>query len=290
MAYKIILDPGHGGSDPGANFNGRQEKDDALALAMAVGKLLTNAGFDVEYTRTADVYNTPFEKAMIANNAGGDLFVSFHRNSSAVPNTYTGVQTLVYNREGLKEKLAENINKNLTAIGFEDKGIVERPNLVVLKRTKMPAVLIEAGFINSDKDNELFDNNFNEIAQGIADAIIDTLDDSGISATDAQVYTIQVGAFRNGQLANNMAAQLKAMQFPAMVVFEDGVEYETADGEHHEARGYDSVVLSMGYRNYNPLEEQVKAIVPDTYVIGDAIRARRALDATKEAYDVASQI
>ena len=72
--------------------------------------------------------------------------------------------------------------------------------------------------------------------------------------------------------------------------FEDGVEYETADGEHHEARSYDSVVLSMGYRNYNPLEEQVKAIVPDTYVIGDAIRARRALDATKEAYDVASQI
>ena len=49
-------------------------------------------------------------------------------------------------------------------------------------------------------------------------------------------------------------------------------------------------MLSMGYRNYNPLEEQVKAIVPDTYVIGDAIRARRALDATKEAYEVASQI
>ena len=94
----------------------------------------------------------------------------------------------------------------------------------------MPAVLIEAGFINSDKDNELFDNNFNEIAQGIADAIIDTLDDSGISATDAQVYTIQVGAFRNGQLANNMAAQLKAMQFPAMVVFEDGL-YKVRVGE-----------------------------------------------------------
>ena len=72
--------------------------------------------------------------------------------------------------------------------------------------------------------------------------------------------------------------------------FEDGVEYETADGEKHETRGYDTVVLSMGYRNYNPLEEQVKAIVPDTYVIGDAIRARRALDATKEAYEVASQI
>lgn len=70
MAYKIILDPGHGGSDPGATFNGRQEKDEALGLAMSVGKLLENAGFDVAYTRTTDVYNTPFEKATIANNMG----------------------------------------------------------------------------------------------------------------------------------------------------------------------------------------------------------------------------
>ena len=82
MAYKIIIDPGHGGSDSGATYNGRQEKDDALRMAMAVGDLLKNAGFDVVYTRTTDVYNTPFEKATIGNEAGGDLFVSFHRNSS----------------------------------------------------------------------------------------------------------------------------------------------------------------------------------------------------------------
>lgn len=72
--------------------------------------------------------------------------------------------------------------------------------------------------------------------------------------------------------------------------YDDGVEYETADGTHHETRGYDSVILSMGYRNYNPLEEAVRELVPDTYVIGDAIKARRALDATKEAYEVASQL
>ena len=66
--------------------------------------------------------------------------------------------------------------------------------------------------------------------------------------------------------------------------FADGVEYETADGVRHETRGYDSVILSMGFRNYNPLEEKVRELVPDTYVIGDATRARRALDATKEAY------
>ena len=72
--------------------------------------------------------------------------------------------------------------------------------------------------------------------------------------------------------------------------YEDGVEYETADGQRHESRGYDSVILSMGFRNYNPFGEEIKAIVPDTYVIGDAIRARRALDATKEAYEVASTL
>lgn len=221
MAYRIIIDPGHGGSDPGATFNGRQEKDDALALAMAVGRLLSNAGFDVVYTRTSDVYNTPFEKATIGNNAGGDLFVSFHRNSSAIPGNYSGNQTLVFNDEGLKAQLARNINQNMAALGFEDKGVVERPNLVVLKRTKMPAILLETGFINSEKDNAIYDERFNEIAQGIADGIIDTLSDNGIVASEGTRYHVQVGAFRNAQLANNLAAQLRNQGFQVNVLSED---------------------------------------------------------------------
>lgn len=221
MAYKIILDPGHGGSDPGAVYNGRQEKDDTLSMAMAVGELLKNAGFDVEYTRTTDVYNTPFEKATIGNNAGGDLFVSFHRNSSPVPNTYSGVQTLVYNDTGLKSDLARNINENLMALGFENKGVVERPNLVVLKRTRMPSVLIETGFINSDVDNALHDEKFDEIAQAIADAIIDTLNNEGVVASNGDIYSVQVGAFRNKQLAGNLAAQVKNQGFTSDVIFED---------------------------------------------------------------------
>lgn len=72
--------------------------------------------------------------------------------------------------------------------------------------------------------------------------------------------------------------------------FPDGVEYETADGTRHETREYDSVVLSMGYRSYNPFGDKLKELVPETYVIGDAVKARRALDATAEAYKVASQI
>ena len=252
MAYKIIIDPGHGGSDPGATFNGRQEKDDALALAMAVGELLKNAGFDVEYTRTTDVYNTPFEKATIANNAGGDLFVSFHRNSSAVPNQYSGVQTLVYNNSGLKTNLAANINKNFAAVGFQDKGIVERPNLVVLKRTKMPAVLIEAGFINSEQDNKIFDEKFNEMAQAIADAIIDTLDDAGIRATTMNDYRVQVAAFRNRQLADNMAATLRNQGFVVNIIEEDGL-YKVVVGEFSNldnAVALEQRLRMMGYNTF----------------------------------------
>lgn len=60
---KVVVDAGHGGSDPGAVYEGRQEKDDNLALALAVGSILAENGVDVVYTRTDDSYETPFQKA-----------------------------------------------------------------------------------------------------------------------------------------------------------------------------------------------------------------------------------
>lgn len=72
--------------------------------------------------------------------------------------------------------------------------------------------------------------------------------------------------------------------------FEDGVSYTLADGSEHRLEGFDSVVLAMGARAYDPLSEEVKELVKETYVIGDAVRARRALDATNEALEVAMKI
>lgn len=173
--YRIALDAGHGGSDPGAVYKGRQEKDDTLDLTLAVGDILKKNGIDVYYTRTTDEYETPFKKATDANNSGADLFVSIHRNSSKNPNQYSGVETLVYSDTGLKAEVARNINNQLEDAGFKNLGVDERKNLVVLKRTKMPAVLVEAGFINNDKDNYLFDEEFDSIAQAIADGILESI-------------------------------------------------------------------------------------------------------------------
>lgn len=172
---RVVLDAGHGGQNPGAVYNGRQEKDDALALTLAIGSILEANGVDVVYTRTTDVYETPYQKAQEGNASGADYFVSIHRNSSPYPNQYTGVETLVYNLYGEAARLAENINEQLELVGYTNQGVNERRNLVVLNSTQMPAVLVEAGFINNDADNAFFDANFNATAQAIADGILETI-------------------------------------------------------------------------------------------------------------------
>ena len=182
----VIIDPGHGGSDPGAVYNGRQEKDDVLRLGKAVGALLEARGVDVVYTREGDIYETPFKKAQDGNSVGADYFVSIHRNSSEYPNQYSGAEVLVYSDSGVRRELANNILEGMEKAGLKNLGIDERKDLVVLRRTQMPAVLVEAGFINSDKDNETFDRNFDELARGIANGILQTL---GLS-----VYTSSASA------------------------------------------------------------------------------------------------
>ncbi len=171
----VVLDAGHGGENPGAIYNGRREKDDVLNLTLEVGRILQENGVDVYFTRDTDVFETPLQKAQEANRTGADYFVSIHRNSSPIPNQYTGIETLVYNQYSEAARLADNINQQLQAVGFENQGVNERQNLVVLNRTQMPAVLVEAGFINTDADNALFDARFYDIAQAIADGILESI-------------------------------------------------------------------------------------------------------------------
>lgn len=219
--YKIMLDAGHGGTDPGAVYAGRQEKDDTLRLTMAVGKILAENGIDVVYTRTTDVYQTPFEKAQLANGSGANFFISFHRNSSPVANQYNGVEILLYNKAGIKYEMAQNILGAMGEVGFREIGIQERPGLVVLRRTRMPALLLEIGFINSDVDNQLFDEKFDEIAQGIANAILGTLAENEIEGP--VYYRVQTGIFRNKENADRMLYQLMDSGYPAFLLYQNGL-------------------------------------------------------------------
>ena len=252
MSVSVMLDAGHGGVNPGAVYNGRQEKDDALALVLAIGPILQNNGIEVLYTRTTDIYQTPLQKAEIANEADVDYFVSIHRNSFPEDNVVSGVESLVYNLSGVKYEMAQNINAQLETIGFVNLGVKARPNLIVLRRTKMPAVLVEAGFVNSDTDNRLFDENFDAIARAIADGIIETL---AVQPDIEGRYSVQTGAFRNRNYAEELREELMEMDFPARIEQGDGYyrvrvgDFNTVDDASNMERrlkraGYQTVIVT----------------------------------------------
>ena len=221
---KIAIDAGHGGADPGAVYQGRQEKDDNLKLALAVGERLQNSGLDVYYTRTEDIYQTPYQKAKAANESGADFLVSLHRNSSEYPNQYTGVETLIYDKNGEKAEIAEDINEELENIGFRNNGVKIRPGLVILRRSKMPAVLVESGFINSEEDNRLFDEEFDRIADAIADAILKNFSLTGEEETEQEetYYRVQTGAYRNRENAVRQQEKLTEEGYPAFLLEREG--------------------------------------------------------------------
>ena len=289
MATKIVVDAGHGGSNPGAVYEGRRESDDALRLAMAVGRILESNGYDVSYTRTSDVTQSVGQKAAIANEEGADLFVSIHRNAGEYPGQYTGVQTLIYDDSGIKKQMAERINANLAALGFRNAGVSIRPNLVVLNSTQMPALLVEAGFIDSDVDNRLFDSRFQAMAQAIADGIMETLEGAQVTSSNVseeepgeegrrcppvprppmmrppmppmqpmppeepeELYRVQAGAFRERQNADNLLQLLENDGFPAFIVFQDGL-YKVQVGAFtrlSNAIAMEREVREKGYNTY----------------------------------------
>lgn len=215
-----MIDAGHGGEDPGAVFEGRREKDDALRLALAVGEILEDNGVDVMYTRVTDVYDTPQEKAEIANRSEADYLVSIHRNAMPVPGTASGIMSLVYENGGTVGRLGANINRELAQTGFADLGVVERPGLIILRRSGMPAVLVEAGFIDNPEDNALFDRQFQEMAEAIASGILETIREE--NEIRPEYYQVQVGAYRERAMAEEIARELSEQGYPAFYVSQDG--------------------------------------------------------------------
>lgn len=252
MAPTIMIDSGHGGMDNGAVYMGRKEKDDNLRIGLAVGERLEKAGYHVLYTRNTDVYDTPLQKAQKANNAGADYFFSFHRNSGEIPNTYSGAQALVYADNTRAYQIGENIMEQLIQLGFKDLGVEERPGLVVLRRTNMPAVLLELGFINNDEDNRIFDEQFDQMA----DAIVRGIEQSIPLAPVKKQYGVQVGLFRYQSNAEYLKEELENIGYTVVVRREEpyyavvvGRETTLEDATNLQnqlrQQGYDTLVVSM---------------------------------------------
>ena len=168
----IVIDAGHGGHDPGAVGSQAKEKDIALKAALSLEKQLKQLGFKVYMTRSKDEYIGLYDRADIANDLNADLFISIHINASTSADA-KGVEVL-YNSDSMSggKGLATLIQKELVSdLGATNRGIVQRPNLVVLRETEMPSVLCELGFIsNASEQAKLMDSAYIDKATG---AIVD---------------------------------------------------------------------------------------------------------------------
>ena len=155
---KIMIDPGHGGPDPGAVANGLQEKDLTLTLALRVGELLMSRGAEVHFTRATDHFVGLSERARMANAANVDYFLSIHINAGGG----TGFESYTYSgTTGETERIRSVIHAHVAAVfasvGLPDRG-QKQANFAVLRETKMPAILLEYGFIDSRADAALLDD------------------------------------------------------------------------------------------------------------------------------------
>lgn len=151
---KVFLDPGHGGSDPGAVANGLQEKNLTLAIAKECEKVLKSEydDVDIKLSRTGDTYPSLSARAKMANDWGANLFISVHINADGG----TGFESFVYNGVVAAATITYQNAIHATIIsgsGFKDRG-KKRANFQVLRDTKMPAVLTENGFIDRREDAE----------------------------------------------------------------------------------------------------------------------------------------
>lgn len=178
MAYRICIDAGHGGTDPGA-VNGKYHESNAtLAIAKKVGAKLTAKGCVVKYTRTKDKAVSLAQRCKVSNEFKADAFVSIHLNA-ATNKDASGIETWRYTKVGSKtKKLAENVQTELiSALGWKDRGVKTSSAFYVLKHTAASAILIEAGFISNDKEcKKLFSNSYqNKIATAIANGVMNTL-------------------------------------------------------------------------------------------------------------------
>jgi N-acetylmuramoyl-L-alanine amidase len=195
----IVLDPGHGGKDPGNREGRQQEKKYTLLLANELSGLLKKAGFNVSLTRSYDTFVELDDRAAAARRRGADLFISLHFNSAdgpgsdAVHGTETYCMTPAHtsstnargegassgpssgNRYDTKNLLlAYQIQKSLVrSLGTEDRG-VRRARFAVLREATMPAVLIEAGFMTHPTESrKLYDSAYRrQIAQAVLDGVM----------------------------------------------------------------------------------------------------------------------
>lgn len=185
---KVVIDPGHGGYDPGATRKGVMEKHINLAIAKEVSKILADNQVEIRLTRDGD-YNLAvpglhgrdakrydFERRIeLAQKFNADAVVSIHVNVGR--HKCSGPEAFYYKKSPQGKLLAESIQRELTGIPDINKRVVKTGSYYILRHTEMPCVIVETGFLNNPVEREkLLDKTYQQmLAQAIAKGVINYL-------------------------------------------------------------------------------------------------------------------
>lgn len=182
MAIKIYIDQGHNAMNPnaGAEGSGYREQDLVYYIGKELEALLNaNPNFEAITSRNSptEVLGTSLATSLStrvneANTWGADYFISLHANASNIASA-SGSEAYVYSESSPAYVLAQDILLRLSeATGLADRGVFERPTLYVLRKTAMPALLLEVGFITNASDAAMMAENPALIARGIYNGIL----------------------------------------------------------------------------------------------------------------------
>lgn len=180
--YKAVLNPGHGGSDPGEIAGNYQEKNITLKIVKLIRSDLEYNGVNVVLTRDKDVGQALNDIADFVNSNKPDVFMSIHLNAMDTnPNKYQGIGAYYYDENGLQTseriRLANLVLKHTThKDGWLDDGVI-KDRLRVLRLSKYPCTLVECGYLTNDSDRArlLNDKILGNLANNLSDAIVEFL-------------------------------------------------------------------------------------------------------------------
>ena len=201
----IVIDPGHGGADPGAQNSGLKEKDVNLDISLRLSKVLEFKGCKVILTREVDkdFFLPGFVQGRMAKRAelnqrinlasenNADLFISVHANSFPQRNTY-GMETYYHLKSAPGKALAERIQEQLTGLQSDNKRKAKAGDYYLINQSKMPAVIVEVGFISNPRERKLLlsDNYRDSIAEAIGAGIDQYFKNFPLGVRESSVQTV----------------------------------------------------------------------------------------------------
>lgn len=205
----VFLDPGHGGSDPGAVGHGLRESDMALDVCKRAKRIL-DPYLDCRLTREDDVFLSLSARPRMANEAGADLFVSYHFNSAAnmrVPNSWEVYTTRGQNRS---DRLADCIGREHAVRfpeqsarnDFSDGDLDKEANFAVIRGTLCPSCLMEGEFIHTSQGADLIrkDENREKMGEAVAFGVLNYLGITTAGTSDADLVEV-ISDFKEGLIS-----------------------------------------------------------------------------------------